>query len=461
MKRFLTTLFMLLGLWQPSIAMAAESETLMIESRIESEIEKILNKHIDEALYVIMVTVDEKTLENLYPSKAPQDQTLPYSSIKINPRKLSETFYANIDDFIFTIPVKIQMMFDESVSLDKQKAILDKVKLNLNIDDKNRTLSAVTVKLTTPVKDNKEALASTPAATATPDKKPELPQTPAAAALPTLPANQPGEANSIDVESSKLEVERTKLELEREKTEASRREFDLKKELDENKKLAQQKTEVKEKPKTAVDRVQDFQLGIIGFILGLCLLLFSFIGSAAFRRAASIVSEGLAKISANQSNSSQGGGAYYPEAVAAREGATTRETVKTEIANEGPSPVMDSKLEGFLNLVEEKIEVLSNEGNFDFYRHFIDLSEENTAYAAAILLSVKGEFAKKLLGNVPTDVIEKISHFLAEQDGLAQAKKSRRMALEQFYAAIAMDEFLDSPLIKVKDIGWLTKLSTE
>lgn len=403
-------------------AIATEYDIFQVETKIEEIIQKSINNHIGPDKYVVIVKIDPKEFEKTFTDQTNQEVNLPYTSLKINPKKLDEEFFINLKDYMFKLPLKIDLLFDESVTAEKQKIIVDKLKQTLFINDQTRTIQSSTAKLSSVEKSREEAQGL--------------------------------------IETSNLAVERTKIELERQKSEASKVEYDLKKELEDSKKTFQTKLDdaIKDKAKTTIDWVRDFQLAILATILGLCTIIFGIMGSSAFRNASTIISEAMVKVGSNIASSSAPSFDLGGESPARQQAGSGQ---NSEISVTSASSPFDSKMENFLTLVEEKIEVLSNEGNFDFYRNFIDLAEENISQAAAILLAVKSEYAKKLVSNLSPEVIEKITRFLAEPDGLSSAKKARKAALEQFYASIAMDEFLESPLIKVKNIGWLTKLSTD
>ena len=113
----------------------------------------------------------------------------------------------------------------------------------------------------------------------------------------------------------------------------------------------------------------------------------------------------------------------------------------------------------FLVLIEEKIEVLSNDGNFNFYRHFIDIAQRNTLYASSILVSLGDDTAKKLVQNMPADIMTTIKNFLTQPGQLGKAKQIRAEALQEFYGLVAVDEYVGSPILEINNAEWLIKLS--
>ncbi len=395
------------------LSFAAPKSSYDIENNVEEIIDKILKKHINSDQYLAIITV-----KDIEPDKNQEEQLFPFSSINVNTKTLKEN--TNEEDEIYTRPISIEILFDESVNQEKQKIISDKIKKSLRLNDKDRTLKLTKTNLSPRSAKNDQTTSE----------------------ISSL---------KVSIESSKMEAEKSKLELEREKSDFAKRELDIKNELLEAKKIK------KDPDKTILDWLKDFQLAILASILGLSILVLSFLGSLAFRSSSNTISEAMIKVGTTIASKSDSSSAFSSTPTAAE--ASTQAKTSAE-ANSDALPI-DSKVENFLTLVEEKIEVLSTEGNFDFYKNFVDMAEKNTLYAASILLALKGEFAKKLLTNISPEIIEKITQYLAEPEGLTQAKKARRVALEQFYASIAMDEFLESPLMQVKNMGWLTKLSTQ
>ena len=132
-------------------------------------------------------------------------------------------------------------------------------------------------------------------------------------------------------------------------------------------------------------------------------------------------------------------------------------------AHGGAGAPVDKSFEEFIEQVQEKLEVLGEEKNFAFYRAFSDLIEnpDTLTYAVSILLTLDEEKAKTLLGNVSVDQVDRLREAMARQGALSEAKSVSKEALQEFYGRIAAEEFVDSPLMKLKDLTWLTKMNTD
>ena len=140
--------------------------------------------------------------------------------------------------------------------------------------------------------------------------------------------------------------------------------------------------------------------------------------------------------------------------------ATPEDTAVSEVDQATLEASQDvEQVKKFLVLIEEKIEVLSNDGNFNFYRHFVDIAQRNTLYAASILVSLDDTTAKKLVQNMPSDIMGTIKNFLTQPGQLGKAKQIRAEALQEFYGLVAVDEYVGSPILDINNAEWLIKLS--
>ena len=113
--------------------------------------------------------------------------------------------------------------------------------------------------------------------------------------------------------------------------------------------------------------------------------------------------------------------------------------------------------------MQEKIEVLGRENNFAFVRQFTDMIEDDKmlSLAASLLVALPNELARVLVQDVGSEHLRKIHRFLESPGGLAAAKSLHKKALQEFYGRIAMDEFTNSPLMQIKNINWLTRMTSE
>ena len=117
--------------------------------------------------------------------------------------------------------------------------------------------------------------------------------------------------------------------------------------------------------------------------------------------------------------------------------------------------------DAFFVMVQDKIEVLNSDGRLSLRRALVDLleTESGVEVAAAVILALRPESVHLLIADLPDEPVRKLKTFLQSADAVARAKVARFEALQQFYGMIAAEEFVDSPLSKMRNLGWLTRMN--
>ena len=121
----------------------------------------------------------------------------------------------------------------------------------------------------------------------------------------------------------------------------------------------------------------------------------------------------------------------------------------------------DEKMRLFIELVEEKIQVLVKDKNFLFLQYFRDMTHSKPDYAGAILVSLSDELAKLLVESISIEELELIKDFMLDEDALVRAQATRQDALKSFYSKIVVDEYSNSPLMSLSGTDWLYKLTND
>ena len=225
-------------------------------------------------------------------------------------------------------------------------------------------------------------------------------------------------------------------------------------------------SETKEVPKepTLLDHARSFQIAFFAAVIGLLGLLAALLLSGSHKKGLTSISSAMQGLG-EQLAAAKGAGDTSPPPVDLTRpdepgAANTPQAVEAGSVSGSPS-LENEKIREFVQLLEEKIAVLSKEGNYLFFRYFIDLVHATPLYAAAILLALSDEVAKLLIDKLSLDNMEQIRDFLGTEGGLKQAQGARQAAFQVFYGKIALDEFTDSPLMKIRNIEWLTKINSQ
>jgi hypothetical protein len=439
----------------PTEATGADSRAKAIEAEAHSLIRPV----VPEDKFVLIVSVSNAA------AKAGEEAKLPYISVKSNIAKLSQLMSGQSSSYGADL-FEIELTFDQSVADATVKLLQKKLTKHFEIEGKNRRLAVEKALLVAPPSAGPEAEKGKPEEKEAKESNKDM-------AAPSV-------SNEADL--AKLQLERTKIEVEREKFESAKQKESLKKDLADQKLAYEKKIEglektskqgpesqpnagVEEKPKTLIEHLKEFQLLTLAAILGLIGLLAASIlsgshkkGLSSISKAVEAVGEGLAS-----SVSAAGGGSDTRDNDRIETSASDRAGPGpggADLGHSGLSDMEGEKLKQFVLMVEEKIEVLTKDGNFLFFRYFIDMANSSVHHAAAILVSLRSEIAKLLVENISIEEMDKIREFLSEEGALKQAQAARQDAFQSFYAKIAADEFAGSPLLDLRNISWLTRLDS-
>lgn len=449
---FLVLIMNMISLCIHANAQTREESINSLEEIIEAEIRDSIGTRLQPSQYYIDVVPKVAQTQD----EAQND--IAFTNLKINLKKLQELYELNKKPDFTKFEFQVEIFFDNTVPESLQKLIEKKVKRILKIDGTARTIAV-----------NRDDIFPASEPPKSVDELPELVE--ANKKIKDLNDQLAQKIEESDIsdqtkEAHQLALEKAKIELERAKLEAANKEGDLQAQLraaqEAKKPQVQAKAkedEKKEKETSSLDTVKDFQLTIVALIIGGVLFVgMSGTGKSSVTSSQNIgeairgVADGLGSIAAAQEASDDmgmdsGGGAEESGPVSEVDQATLEASQDVE------------QVKKFLVLIEEKIEVLSNDGNFNFYRHFIDIAQRNTLYASSILVSLGDDTAKKLVQNMPADIMTTIKNFLTQPGQLGKAKQIRAEALQEFYGLVAVDEYIGSPILEINNAEWLIKLS--
>lgn len=419
------------------------SSTKTIEERIDFEVEKIVGKLIDEKEYISIVSLKGQSTSG-EPTK-----DLPFSSVKINQKLLDSLLNKSTSNLIQTANFEIEIYFNETVPKDKVELIVKKLTSKLAIDGTNRTI----VSEVRPIYSANEDLLKIEAL--------KLEQQ----ILENQKSKLENEKNQVELERTRLENENSLQKVQQEIQALQQKEKDMRDALSKQKQdfdLERQKIQDDiANQSNPLNLAKDFQLLLVAVAMGIVLLITTLLLSGAHKKAFGGISNAMQALGdslAAKSQTSDSAAGDIP--TTDTESTTTSQNIKNEIAVES-NPIEDKRVADFLNLVEEKVAVLSAEGNLNFYKHYIDLIDSNPTYAASILVSVDAKIAKVLVEKLSPEYIARIQNYLEEPESMAKAQSARKPALQAFFGRIAVDEFIDSPIASIKDVDWLTRLSNQ
>lgn len=430
--------------------MGNANAALDIEFEIEQEIEKIAKSQITNLVPADKIFFQIQVTEPIKLRNQDTGQKLPYTQLDIDSSSLERLYLNNRSDLILTTPVSVNVVMDTLISDDIARLIEDKLTKSLRLNTDKRT-----IKIDRASFDLKPAPAQ--------EKEEEKDST--------------SELMAIEAERAKLEAEKARLETERSKLEVARQigntdqeKAELLKKIDETEAEMKRLQEELKKPKekTTLDVVEDFQLAILAGAIALAIIVASLLGFLGrgkgpdnVSQAIDHVAEGLNTIASSQAQA-EGSGSDTDESEKIDEPLKGSEEVTGSDSGDSLSAHLDQeKIAESLKLIEEKIKILSSEGNFSFYSNLIEIIESRIEYAAALIVATPSELARQLLSNIPPSYMERMRKYLSIPGAVTKAKKMRVQALQEFYGKIALDEYIGSPLLEVNNIDWLIKLDNE
>lgn len=435
------------------------SQKIKIESLIESHIRGIIGEQLAGGEYFVhcsIVSPAPRTSAN----KKSEAVALPYTPVKVKPGVLQELFDSknvgvNIDD----LDLRVNLVFDERIPPEKRKLLEDVVRERFGFDGQKKILNVSSMVLVQSPLSVEKNLAL---------EKERL-------------ANQ-ALLLGVEAERSKLEMTKREMELERKLAEVQAKiasEALKKPEATPPAPLpaptaaspAGQSTTNAQgnvvQPKTALDHLREFQVLLVALFLGVFGLIFVVIGDRSFKKGLGPVASAFEAIGgaiANLKLSGSGGSASSQSSAREADGHAT--PTSPLVAGQVPVSHGDNddaeEVREFLKMVEEKIMVLMKEGSFNFYRHLIDMidGEATLPLGAAIFATLNSDMARQLTTALSIDHIDKIRRFMAGPGGLSRAKELRKQALSEFYGRISMDEFSSSAISELKNLEWLTRMTT-
>jgi len=422
-----------------------ESYKFELQERIEQAVSRIVNSHLTDREYIAYVKVSLQ--ENHDSNASGNEENLPFSEFKmvekINPSHSEMPFHVS--------GLQINLVVDESVAEDKLN-LLKSIITDRFSDYQNFSIVDSRANFTAPVNDTVKS----------------------------------------DLEKTMLEREKAMLEVERLRLEMTKNQ--LEKVKDDQAVVERQKKEEGEASQVSsgeeeieVGVFEKYQLIIMSLLLGVAGILAFLLGSSALRKGLIPVSEAIGNIgssleSASSTMSSSGssqssGGSSVVSAVnsssssgnvvGGMDGGNRQSAIGKGDAASNEVQAFDEanseEYNAFVLEVQDKVQVLAAEGSFRFYREFTDMidRESEIIHAASIIVAVNRETAELLLSNISSQQLARLRSFMGSKGMMAEARKFRKKSLEEFYGRIALDEYLASPLLEVKQAEWLIRKSNE
>jgi flagellar motor switch protein FliG len=405
-----------------------------VEDALANEISRIIEGRLDKRLYLVFVTVKKQDVK-----KETQTKNLPLMPFGID-KEFIDSKINNSDKkdeiVIENLQFTISVVFDETIADPTIETLRKSIQKRFAIDEKNRKLEIEKSKMyssSNNIKDNiNESM-------------------------------NPNEGNErLNAEINKLENEKSKalIESERSRLELTRKEFEFQKN---QAKLEEQIRKGSDKRDPLVV-VKDFQNTIAAILIFLGVLIGLRLWGTALKSGMGLMADGI-KMGAQGIGEALNSGKN--EKNEEKTGETTLEKSqdsadKSENSDAGWTHG-NSEFEAYIAHMQEKIEVLGRENNFAFVRQFTDMIEDDKMLplAASLLVALPNEMARVIVQDVGSEHLRRIHRYLESPGGLASAKSLHKKALQEFYGRIAMDEFTNSPLMKIKNINWLTRMTSE
>lgn len=434
-----------------SYASSSKSVVELTEERVNA----ILRQQLDEDLFHVLVTSNEQPATTESSTKS---VNVPYSTLKIDPNYLNKMLENKTTKEYMQAQVAVEITYDPSVGEELQQILSNKVQSNLRLNTAQRTITSKTASLIVEKKGSREDLLQ------------------------------------LQLQEEKVKLEQLELEKERDSFESAKATADLEDSIKDSqdqiaklnddikalqiakddevkkaneeaeKKIADAEKRLQEKGEpTLAEKIGAFDFVILPAVIGLFLLLAAIFVLSGFKGGLKSLSDSLTSVGESVVAASSNLSSVFSsnESNIGDDSSSGDEKAKESSASSSENSLVETeRIEEFLKLTEEKVEVLTQEKNFNFFRHFMDLVDENVFHAAAILVTVQSQTANALLNSLPVDYVLKIQNTITSPGGLQRAKNNRRDGLEAFYGKIAMDEFLDSPIQGIKGAEWLTSLST-
>jgi hypothetical protein len=443
---------LIIGCMTTHLFAVTKSKIENIQTSLETSIREFLSTQLKPNEYLVYAIVTDSGA-----SKSAEATTLPYISLKIDQRVLDEIFSENQD-----VAVDVNIVFDSDVPSEKQTLLKTVIEARFGFGTEKRKLTVQSVKIAS--------------------------IDPASAAA-NATGNKPGEAGNRSAEEIlAIEKARMESELSKVKMEAERAKLDLKKQEIELIQKNQPNPNPTTKPEEAIDPsknpgaststtiqqpanvLKDFQLAGVALVLAIVILVGIMLAGKTYVKAMSPLSTALTSVGSSietafkSASASSGGGGRSSSASTEKEAHAGSSSVSAGAvvshAGGGDSQSQE-EAHAFAEMIQQKVKVLLEEKSYNFFRVFIDLltEDETLPFAASILVSIDAGSTTAIINGLSAENIARLQGFLSAEGGLLRARDLKQKALSMFYGKIAMDEFVGTPLMQLKDLSWLTKMT--
>jgi flagellar motor switch protein FliG len=475
LRSTLTLILLVLGLTSQA---RAESRLQQVQDEVEKQVKAMLREQLGAGEFLVYAVVKRSG-----PEAETKDAALPFSPVQIAPGLLKDILVSkygqdNVEDLLITVTLTLDQRLPEA----KRQLLKGALDARFGFDGQKRTLEVKTAELV-----------STPIADA---ERFEIER-----------AKMEAEKARVEADKARMETDQARLRLE---TEQARLEV-KKKDIELTEMTAKVERSSQQAPPTAagmpaaatpapgtpqtlpdgspapapvespsqvsasVALFKDFQLTAMALVLGLIIIVAILVGGSFFIRGLSPLSSAIATIGASIESASKNSGGSTTQVTAVAGGGGGDGDAhedhggggkgKGEAVVAGAPQLSEAFLrdqEAFVSEVQAKVDILSREKNFSFYRIFAEMIESRAKLplAASILVSLGRDTARSIVADLSAEQIAGLRGFLNSEGGLIKAKELKIQALSEFYGQIAMAEFQNSPLMELKDLSWLTKKST-
>jgi flagellar motor switch protein FliG len=446
-----------------------QAQLASTQQQVESEIRGFLAEQLRPGEYFVyaLVTAPEEASNEASSTENPEG-VLPYGALKIPGSYLKEILEKNLPaEDVNKLKVDVTLGLDDRLPEDKRKIVEDVVRKRFGFDGAQRSLSVQALKLvTSPIAENERF---------------ELEKTKMESTQARL---------ELETERAKLATQQKELELTRVTTEAAT--AAQKAQVEKAALVAQQAQVAAGQAPAAADLdpksmqaslqmnpsialFKDFQLTAMALVLGIVLVVAIVVGGSFFIKGLSPLSTAIEAVGSSIETAAKTSGSSQTSVTAAlsagsggggggdlANGSDDRPGGGAVGHGGAVSEAQAEANEEFIKQVQDKVEILCKEKRFGLFRVLSDMieSRQSLPQAAAVLVTLEAEVARAIIQELPIEQIGKLKNFLSQEGGLAKARDLRFQALSEFYGRIAVEEFTDSPLMELKDLSWLTKMST-
>lgn len=434
------------------------AELAGVQDQIEKEVKSLLAEQLAPGEYIAYAIVTPLNADD--ETKSGDDNILPYTSLNVPRSILQDILERNIPkDQLAKLKIEVTLGMDERLPEEKRQLLEDVVRRRFGFDGEQRILKVESLKLVTPRLADVERFQL---------EKMKMESEQARLALES-------ERSKLDVKQKELELSTLKSQVATAAAAAAVLPATAPVSASAVVNVPTPDTPAQGAPQTPqlgpqMALFKDFQLTAMALVLGIVLVVAIMVGGSFFIKGLSPLSSAIETVGQSIETAAKTAGASQTQVTAINQEAEGKGSGSSGdergggVAHQvGAMSESQSKAnDEFLKQVQDKIEVLCKERNFNFYRIFSDMIDgRNTLpFAASILVSIDSQTASQIVGDLSIEDIAKLRNYLSSEGGLIKAKEQKSQALTDFYGRIAMEEFLSSPLMGIKDLQWLTKMST-